>query len=254
MKKNRTFQILSACFLVLASLTSRADTFFTDNFSNGSTVDGTSAPGGTPTASFTSYDFGSSKTAEPTIGDALLSGKLSSGTSSGYWEAQALFATNPVALTAPGDYIDMQIVFTNPAGVLITGTKSAIWVGLYNSASAPGAPNPPVAGALASAGLNTTAGSVYATGNCQLWAGYAANIRGQGSPIITRPVQDGSATTSANQELLGNGVSGGTFKNPGGTALATSPAQTFALDSTSPYTVQLRITLDPGGRDRKSVV
>ncbi|HEV2434527.1 MAG TPA: autotransporter-associated beta strand repeat-containing protein [Verrucomicrobiae bacterium] len=250
MKKLSYFRMSLALLLVGAPLGALADTFFTDDFSNGSTLDGVSAPGGATNASFTSYDLASSKNATvSTIGPNLLSGKLSSATTSGYWEAQALFTTNPVVMVAPGDYIDMTIVFTNSAGALLTGsTKSAIWVGLYNSGAAPGTTNPPVAGALANGGLNKNSGSPYATGNCQLWAGYAGQIfSGTGSRIITRPIQDGTGTTSANQELLGDGASGGTFNNPAGSSLATSSSQTITLANSNPYTVELQIMLDPAG-------
>ncbi len=249
MKRFFYFRMSLAFLLVGVPLGALADTFFTDDFSNGSTLDALSAPGGTTNASFTSYDLASSKNATTsTIGPGLLSGKLGGNTTSGYWEAQALFATNPVVMVAPGDYIDLQIVFTNSAGTLLTGTASPIWVGLFNSGAAPGTTNPPVAGALANAGLNTTSGSQYATGNCQLWAGYVAQLYdGAGSRIITRPVQDGTGTTSANQELLGSGVSGGTFNNPRGTTLVTSPLQTFVLDTNTAYTIDYQIMLDPGG-------
>ncbi|HTV41911.1 MAG TPA: hypothetical protein VMF08_15115 [Candidatus Sulfotelmatobacter sp.] len=224
------------------------DTFFTDTF-NGSTLDGLSIPGGTPTASFTSYDLGSGKNATTsTIGPGLLSCKLASATSSGYWEAQALFTTNAVQLVMPGDYVDLAIVFTNSQNTLLNGNVSPIWIGLYNSGAAPGTINPPVAGALANAGLTTTSGSPYATGNCELWQGYVAQPNSDvGSQILTRPVQNGTGTTSANQELLGNEVSGGTYTNPKGTTLATSASQTFTLPTNSASTVDLRITLDPAG-------
>jgi autotransporter-associated beta strand protein len=249
MKKIFNLQMPLALFLVVAPLGVQADTFFTDDFSSGSTLDGVSAPGGATNASLTSYDLASSKTATTsTIGPGLLRGKLSSSTTSGYWEAQALFTTNPVVMVAPGDYIDLQIVFTNSAGSLLTGTASPIWVGLYNSGAAPGSTNPPVAGALANAGLNTTSGSQYATGNCQLWAGYVGQLfNGSGSRIITRPVQNGTGTASANQELLGSGASGGTFNNPSGTTLVTSPSQAFAFNANTAYTIDFQIMLDPGG-------
>jgi autotransporter-associated beta strand protein len=250
MKKKRFFPVLSLSVLLIAAVVTRADTFFTDDFSHGSTTNQLSIPGGSPTASFTSYDFASSKnTTSSSIAPGLLSAHLTSGTTSGYWECQALFTTNPVALTAPGDYVDLTIVFTNSTGSLLTNTtsKSALWIGLYNSGGTPAALNPPVPGALANGGLNTASSSPYATGNCQLWQGYAAQIRGAASPIITRPVQDGPNTSSANQELLGNGVSGGTFNNPGGTTVGSTTLPAMMLDTTTAYTLELQIMLDPAG-------
>jgi fibronectin-binding autotransporter adhesin len=250
-------RMLLACFLVWVPLGALADTFFTDNFSSGSTTNGLSIPGGPPTASYTSYDFASSKdSTATTIGPGLLSCKLTGSTSSGYWEAQALFTTTPITLVSAGDYVDLTIVFTNSAGTLMTGSSSPLWIGLYNSGAAAGATNPPVAGALADAGLNTTTGSPYATGNCQLWQGYVGQLySGKGSSIVTRPVQDPSqGTSSANQELLGSGASSGTYGKsgsggPGATSLAQSATQTATLDTNSAYTMDLQIWLNPTNSD-----
>ena len=257
MKKLLNLSTSLVILLAVAPLGVRGTVFFTDDFSNGSTTNQLSIPGGTPTASSTSYDFGSSKnsTTSPIL-PHFLSGRLAAPTTSGYWEAQALFTTNPVALVSPGDYVNLDIVFTNgvntngtPTLLVGTATKSSIWIGLYSSGAAPGtAANPPVAGALANAGLTTAAGSAYATGNCQLWAGYVGEIRSGGaSLLLTRPVQDGTGTASSNQELLGNGVSGGTYANPGATTLATSPVETFTVPIDAASTMSLRITLDPAG-------
>jgi hypothetical protein len=131
MKRNVRLPLAYAFVLAAAPLAVTAQTtFFTDNFSNGSTTNQLSIPGGTPTASSTSYDCGSGKAATQwTIGSNLLRCKLNSGTTSGYWEAQALFATNAVVLNVAGDYIDMAIVFTNSQGVLLAGNKCEIWIG-----------------------------------------------------------------------------------------------------------------------------
>jgi autotransporter-associated beta strand protein len=241
-----------AFLLAAAPLAAQAQTtFFSDNFTHGSTTNGLSIPGGTPTASSTSYDFASSKNCTAsTIGANLLHCVLNSATTSGYWEAQALFAmpSNAVSLNAPGDYIELAIVFTNSLGTLANGVSSELWVGLYNSGAGPGATNPPVAGSLANAGLTTTSGSAYATGNCQPWAGYACKIfSGAGSRVNTRPVQNGAGSSSANQELLGANVSGGTYNNPGASTLATGTSQTFTLATNIAHTLTLRITLDPAG-------
>ena len=223
-------------------------TFFTDNFSNGSTTNLASVRGGTPAASFTSYDIGASKT---TIGYTTVSPNdlrltLNAATGSGYVEAQAMFATNgsPVVLTSPGnDYIEVDIVFTNTGGsLLFGGAKSALWVGLYNSGGS--APLP--GGVLANSGLTTTAGSPYATGNCANWQGYVGGMcaDNDNTQTRTRPIQNGSQTYSADQELLGNNISGGTYNNPGGTAIETvSPTPTITLTSGATYTLDLTIWL-----------
>ena len=247
--KSKLIPGISLALLLTTTAGLSQTVFFEDNFGNGSTLDGLSIPGGTSTASFTSYDLASSKIAtNSTIAPGLLSCKLSTNTTSGYWEAQALFTTNAVQLNLAGDYVDLSIVFTNSQNTLLTGTASPIWIGLYNSGAAPGTTNPPVPGDLVSNGLTTTSGSPYATGNCALWQGYIGQTYSDlGSQILTRPVQNAGATTSANQELLGNSASGGTFNNPKGSTLDTSAAQTFSLPTNNASTVDLRITLDPAG-------
>src|ERR1017187_5456604 len=249
MKKILTSLLVCTLLGLAASQPVRATVFFTDNFSNGSTTNLLSIPGGTLTVSSTSYDFASSKSTVPssTNGPNLLHCALTAATSSGYWEAQALFTTNTVNLNASGDYVEMAIVFTNTTSSLLASSACEIWIGLYSSGGTAGASNPPVAGALANAGLNTTTGSAYATGNCALWAGYACRVlSGAGSRIVTRPIQSGSGTTSANQELLGGGVSSGTYNNPGGTS-ATAASQAYTLPARSACTLALRITLDTNG-------
>ncbi|MGD0260071.1 MAG: autotransporter-associated beta strand repeat-containing protein [Verrucomicrobiota bacterium] len=233
---------IAFALLVAAPLVSLATTFFTDNFSNGSSLDGTSIPGGTPTASYTSYDLASPKNAtDSTIAANDLSLKLAAATTSGFWEAQALFSTNGIALNSVGDYLDLSVVFTDTGGTLLAGgVKSYLWIGLFNSGG-----SPPVAGGLANAGLNSTSGSQYATGNCANWQGYAAQVSSNGtSRLYTRPLQNESGTTSQNQDLLGNGASTSTtFNNPGGATLATAPATAIALTSGGQYTLYFRITL-----------
>lgn len=251
MKTSSNLKIATALLSLVIACQATATTFFTDDFSNGSTTNQLSLPGGTSTAAYTSYDFASSKNSTASsIAANLLRGKLTGGTTSGYWEAQALFATgtNAASLNSPGDYVEVAIVFTNSAGTLLNASGCELWIGLYNSGSSSSATNFPVAGALANAGLTTTAGSSYATGNCQLWQGYAWRmLNGAGSRIITRPVQDGAGTSSANQELLGSGVSGGTFNNPGGATLLTGPVVSYTLATSGAYTIDMRITLDPAG-------
>lgn len=249
MKKNSNFRLLCGLLTAIAPLACSAQTtFFSDNFNNGSTTNGISIPGGTPTASFTSYDIASTKAA---LTNGITPGQfrlaLNSPTTSGFVEAQALFTTNPISLNVVGDYIDLAVVFTNTTGtVLAGGSSSALWLGLFNSEAAPGTTNPPVPfAALSSSGLTTATGSPYATGNCADWLGYVGQISG-GSRIITRPQQTGALTDSANQDLLGNNVGSGAFDNPAGTAitpLGTNATAPPALTSGATYTLDFRITL-----------
>ncbi|HSY42660.1 MAG TPA: hypothetical protein VK811_02040, partial [Candidatus Acidoferrum sp.] len=222
-------------------------TFFSDNFS-GSTTNLVSVRSGSPTASSTSYDIASSKN---TIGYSTIAPNdlhltLSTATGSGFVDAQALFMTNgsPVALTEPGDYIELDVVFTNTGGTLLYGgTKSALWVGLYSS----GGSAPVSGGALANSGLTATSGSAYATGNCADWLGYVGGICAgyDDTQIRTRPLQNGAGTASGNQELLGSDASGGTYDNPAGTAIQTvTPTPTVTLASGATYTLDLTIYLD----------
>lgn len=248
MKKN-LFGSITVAALLATPLVSMADTFFTDDFSNGSTTNASSIPGGTPTASHTSYDIAATKSTACNIAAHDLTLKLAAATSSGFHEAQALFTTNPVALVNSGDYIDLQVVFTNTGGTLLAGAnnKSLIALGLYNSGTGGGANlNPPVAGALANSGLSDGTGSIYAAGNCASWLGFSAQICSNGTcRIQTRPIENGSLTYSGDQELLFNGASSGSYKNPGGTTVVTGPSTNLALTAGGVYTMELLIALTP---------
>ena len=244
---------LIALLLAMAPLGALAQTtFFTDTFANGSTTNGPSVPGGTPTASFTSYDIASTKSATAsTIAPGDFTLRLNTSTTAGWVESQALFTTNPVALSTVGDYIDISVVFTNtpqtnassanlPVSSLMVGTTSPIYVGLYDS----GGGNLPVAGGLVNSGLGGTA--TFLTGNCANWKGYVSQITSNGtSRISTRPLQV-SATTSAAQDLIaGSGNTGG-YSGPAGTVIATTPVAPVPLVSGGQYTLYLRITLIAG--------
>ena len=69
-------------------------------------------------------------------------------------------------------------------------------------------------------------------------------IAGSGgtSARYTRLVQNGAGTSSANEDLIGNGFGGGTYVNPGG-ALAGTSASTVVLTTASKYTIDCRYTL-----------
>jgi autotransporter-associated beta strand protein len=241
MKKKLALPASIALLAVAAPLICNADTFFTDNFANGSTVNAASIPGGTPTASSTSYDIASTKNATAsTIASGFFTMKLNAATTSGFVEAQAIFSSSSVALSTVNDYVDVTVVFTNSAGTLLIGSGSSfLWLGLFDSGG-----SMPVAGNLANAGLTTTAGSAFATGNCANWKGYFAQISNGGtSRMSTRPVQDGAGTTSANQDLLANNAGGGAFNNPAGTTIGTGPTTAITLATGGRYTLYLRLTL-----------
>jgi autotransporter-associated beta strand protein len=243
MKTILNVRLILALLAFVAPQVGRSTVFFTDNFSS-STINMTSTPGGTATASYTSYDLASSKNADTsTIGPNLFSLHLASATSSGIMEAQALFTSSAVVLTAPGDYIDLQLVFTNSQGTLFQGNKSPFMIGLYDSGSSPGNPNPPVAGTLGNAGLGVAGNT---TGNCASWIGYVGQIFSQaGSIIATRPMQTG--TTSQNQDLLGDNLSSSSTYAGGTTLATTTSSPTLTIATNTPYTVDFNITLDPAG-------
>ncbi len=235
---------LTVLILAITQLGAFAQTtFFTDSFAS-STTNGASVRSGTPTASVTSYDIAGTKNTIPgvTIAPNDLRLTLATSTTSGFMEAQAIFATNghPVTLSTLGDYVNVVVVFTNTTGTLLAGgTQSYLWLGLFNSGN-----STPVAGALAQAGLTTTTGSAYATGNCASWQGYISQIANSGTTrITTRPLQNGTGTSSANQELFGSNVGGGAFNNPSGTVISTAPVAALALTTGGTYTMQLTITL-----------
>ena len=60
-------------------------------------------------------------------------------------------------------------------------------------------------------------------------------------------MQNGAGTSSANEDLIGNGFGGGTYVNPGGAIVGTSAA-TVALTTASQYTIDYRYTLTAAGQ------
>jgi hypothetical protein len=218
-------------------------TVFSDNFGNGSTLNGASTPGGTPLASSTSYDLASGKSTTASTIAANDFKFTMAGTSSGFTEAQALFSSTPISLLTVGDWIDVSMVFTNTAGILsgVNATaNTTLNLGLFNSGGLA-----PVAGNLNNAGLNATAGSSFATGNTANWLGYSGKIvKGSGTAgIITRPLQNGAGTASANQDLLFNNAGGGAYNNPVGANVGTVSSSSTTLTAGSTYTLDFRITL-----------
>ena len=234
-------------FMLAAPLVSKGQTtVFNDTFISGSlsTLNGTSTPGGTPSASTTSYDVASTKTGSCTItggSPGWLREKLSSATTGGYVELQALFASTPIQLVNVGDSINLTMTFTNSAGTLLAGgVKSVIDVGLYYSGG-----TAPLAGSLNAAGLSTA--TTFAAGGCVGWQGYVASINysGQASKIYTRPVQTG--TTSANQDLVFSGSGNGLYTAPTGAQIGSSVTSAVTLTTGAKYTLSYTILLSAAG-------
>src|SRR5579885_2564373 len=226
--------------LLVWPLHSRAGTvIFTDTFGNGSTTNQASVPGGTPAASFTSYDIASTKNG-PTcfIQTNQLRLQLASGTTAGYIELQAIFTGTPVQLVHVGDSINLTFTFTNVANLLAGGAGSVMDVGLFNSGGAL-----PLAGNLVNAGLSSA--TTYITGNCQNWQGYVGQINYNGalSSIYTRPMQTGASPNNGVQDLLFSGAGTGLYKFPSGTTVGSPVTSAVTLNAGGTYTRSFTILL-----------
>jgi len=234
--------IVSALVGIVFSGHAAVYTVFNDTFNNGSTTNGVSTPGGTPSASSTSYDIASSKNATASaISSGIFTLTLNTNTGSGFLEAQAVFSSTPITLATVGQYINFTYTFTDTSNLFVGGASSAVFNGLYDDAGVP-----PLPGYLANSGLSTTTASTNATGGCANWSGYVSEMQSNKCSMFTRPVQNGAGTTSANQELIGNNFGGGAFNNPTGTngVNASSTAETnLNFTAGNQYTVSYTITL-----------
>ncbi len=237
--------ILLTASLAATQFTRAQTTIFNDTFSS-STTNGISTPGGTPTASSTSYDLASTKDGRTcSIVPGKFQVKLAGGTTAGFIEAQAIFASTPVQLVNVGDSITLTIAFTNTAGTLIIGgSGSVIAAGLYYS----GSPSALPVGAspwLVNAGLG--AGTTFINGNCQNWQGYASQLSSNTlvSKVFTRTNQ--SAANNANQDLLFSGSGTGLYNTPGGTQLGVNANSGLTLTSGAKYTLNFTILLSAAG-------
>jgi autotransporter-associated beta strand protein len=196
-----------------------ATTFFSDTFSGGSVVNATT--NFIPTSTSASYQILSAKSQTPT---PSIAGRLKYGiaaSTSGAIEMQSLFTTNPVALVAAGDYVQLSIMFTNTAGIL---SQAGSWgFGLYFSGNLPG--NYPANAVPVLGGLNGTAvnsSSTAATGGVQNWKGYMAQISygTASSGFYDRTNQTGS--DNRNQDLVTTGSGSQSYGNPGGKVVGTA--------------------------------
>lgn len=235
MKKILNLQILFTLLLAAAPLAATAQTtFFSDSFTNGSTINSLTPVA--PTTNSTSYQTISSQAWNPPSSITANQLRFGIGNAGGgnITEIQALFATNAVALTLPGDYIQLTVVFTNFYGVYFAGAASAVSFGLYNSFQVL-----PLAG-----GLNGTEGDgvTTASGGAQGWIGYMEQVATSSNPnyrLFTRPAQTG--TLNNNQDLTSNGSS--TKSYAGQATLATGTA--YVTPSTNQvYTDVFTITLN----------
>lgn len=220
--------------LLPAALTAADLTVFHTDFNS----DSLNQASFTPTATSTTWNIASTKNAT----SSLAGGDLALGipsTTSGFLEAQTVFSSTPYQLANVTDALTVTVTFTATNNILTVGTGSQLFAGLFQSGGVKPLAN------LQSSGLSTTVSSPNATGGTQLWQGYNSRISfdGGNSAVITRPMQNGAGTTSANQDLLFQG-GGGQYPNPTGTTLVTSntAAATTALTNGNPYTLVFQIT------------
>jgi len=254
LKQNRRILGLSAVAAAVACLgltrhSHAQTTIFNDNFSNGSTVN--NGPNNntnalTVTSTSTNYDIASTKTTAGTSIAAGTFGVTLGATTSGVVEAQALFTNSPVVLQNNGDQIQLQVVFTDAAGLLAAGNSSALYFGLFNS-SFNGSQVQPLSG-LMSGGLSTSL-TTDANGGVANWQGYNVAVpptTGSGK-INYRQQQgitsvSGTGTNNSNQDLVGDGAGGGLYNSPAGPTFG-SGSSTTLLTVGNQYTDDFDITL-----------
>ena len=213
-------------------------TIFNDTFGT-STLDSAT---NTPTSTSTNYNILSTKDGTTSsIAANDLQGKLAVATTTGAWEAQALFTLSPVTLVNAGDSIEETMVFM-PTNIA-QGSTSTLLMGLYNShGSAP-------TNALSNAGLSNVTNNSFATGNAANWEGYVGRVAGATGTDQTfvRPLQNGANTTSGSQDLLINTSGSGFFNNPGATNVTSQANTGVTLTNGSVYTDDLLLTLNANG-------
>ncbi|HEU5396034.1 MAG TPA: immunoglobulin domain-containing protein, partial [Verrucomicrobiae bacterium] len=232
---------LLAVFTVTAQQTVFYDTFGSSSLNQTNIAGG--IPGGTASDatpfSATSYTIASAKNALATsIGSGHLV-LITSATSSGNTEAQALFTKYPVSLASVGDYIELTYTFTDKYPIFQTGsaTSTALFLGLFNS----GGVAPQAGAVLQNGGVYQSSETSADTGGTQGWMGFSAqDYYGSGWRLFARPPQ--TTLNNLDQNLLYNYPN--TLGNGGS---ITPPAANVALTVGQQYTVQLRVTLTAAG-------
>jgi hypothetical protein len=214
---------------------------FNDTFDAGSTINASPVA---PTATATSYEVASTKNDSGSNASTIASANLALkqvATTSGVTEIQALFTATPVTLATAGDTVDLRMTFT-PNNLATSAFADTLYFGLYNSGSPASLP----LNTLQNAGLSTATTSP--TGGAAGWLGYVSQISPASTTstgkVVTRPVQTGA--TNANQDLVANGASGGTYT--GGATLSPNFINPLAAGLTAQaYTEDLTITLNGDG-------
>lgn len=214
LKRHYHLYLTLAAFFAALPFAARATLFFSDTFSNGSTL--TNVSPANPASDSTAYQYLTGGRTFPSWLN-LSANDLRIGTTSGssvIGECQALFTTNPIVLAVDGDYIQITVTFTN-YGQLFSGAAS-LGLGLFNSGGANGSVKP-VPGGLNSA--LTLSSNTAPTGFAQNWKGYFGSIvtNGTAHKIYNRTIQTG--TGNNNQGTVTSGTSSSP-QNPNPTALS----------------------------------
>lgn len=223
--------ILFSVLLLCSVSPADAAVVFNEGFS-GSTV--MAASPAAPTSNSTDYTVLSSKNAS---GSTLLNLNLSSGTSSGFGEMQALFTAPPVTLAAGGS-ITLQMTFQGTHLMdKSNGDSQTLNVGLFNS----GGSYPVPGGQMANGGMGT--GTSFVSGYARDWQGFVARIGNpsgsNGSEIYTRDPQ--ADTTDENQDVLFSNVGTGAYDVPPGQTVASSATRLNLTDGAD-YTLVFTVT------------
>lgn len=239
MKKILNLQVCFALFLAAAPLAATAQTtFFSDNFTTGSTLNQSPTTNltGTATAYQTYIGLTGGNTTSTIAPNDLNLTLPNSGAVLG--ELVGLFTNSAVALTTNGDYIDIRVVFVNSNILcgLDAGTAS-LHIGLFNSGGVP--PNQG----------NITTGTGSASGGTMTWQGYFSRLYENGpSGIYTRPSQSANGLTSQNQDLLFTGASTSqAFNNPKSATIGSTVATVVSCSPGLTYTLQLVISYNGAG-------
>jgi pectin methylesterase-like acyl-CoA thioesterase len=221
-------------------------TVFNDTFGS-STLNPTAATWVAPTATSTVYEIASSKTA---TGTKISGGALTlstTATSSGLTEAQAVFTTTPITLSAAGQYIEIYYTFTDTSTVFNGNgaNNESLYLGLYYS----GGSGPTNGTLLWNGGLTSSTTSPYpdaATGGAQDWLGYSGEIAYSLSSTETSAVAPRPAQTLADnedQELLYVSSSGSGYANSlGNIATLGGTDGQPTLTAGNVYTIALQLT------------
>jgi hypothetical protein len=225
---------LHSMLVPLALLTVAASaqtTVYSTNFSSGALrTSGSTYNTGDWTLASTKNTLGGSGSGSASLSGSGLAFGMAS-TTSGFVETQTRFTDSPITLTNINDYVQLKIAFTNNAKVVggTAGTSSSIAIGLFDTG---GSGNRPAIG-------------LHAAGNAANWEGYAGRITPNSgtNQIYTRPLQSGTGTTSANQEVLYNNVGGGAYTNPTGVQLGTATSTLSLLSDGQKYNATLKISL-----------